>query len=194
MTHLEFPKPTDLAKVGKSKYFEKMSKALTKKTGKKLTVQLLEKSSLLKDLNNKPLLYIGKTDTKKAPEWATLLQKEAIEAKGLAEIAADGKLALQIKVKNFKKETELTKLFAEQGIAVKFVDKLLKDGKEVSDDEREEDETEETPVTTAAAPAAPASLDPETRAKLKAQNDQIFAALKSNIEKMKKAMEKFTNQ
>lgn len=141
MTHLEYPTPDDLSKVGKAKYFEKMEKLLSKKAGKKLTIYIADKASLLKDLDNKPFPFFGKVDAKKSPQWAAFLSAEASEGKCICELNPNGTLGLQVKIKNCKKQDELIKIMSAQGLALRFVDKLMKNGKEVGEEE-EEDETE----------------------------------------------------
>lgn len=138
----KFPKPDDLGKVPKAKFFNEMSKYLGKKMGKVLTIYVIEKISLLPGINNKPFAVIGKIDAKKNPEWAELLSTKAIKGKCLCEKAVNGILKMQIKAKGYKKEADLEKLLGAECIAIEFVNKLLKDGKEVNEEEEENDESE----------------------------------------------------
>lgn len=140
MTHLEFPTLADAEKVNKGKYFDKMSKLLNKKVGKKVVIHIIDKASILNGSNNKPFPFFGKVDPKKSKEWADKLKAEASMGICLVEKASDGSLAMQIKIKGCKKQQELADLMSGEGIKVRFVDKLMKDGKELSDDDNDEDD------------------------------------------------------
>lgn len=143
MTHLEYATPAEAEKVNKGKYFEKMSKLLNKKIGKKLTIHVIDKISMLKGSNNKPFPFFGKVDPKKSPEWAEKLKQEANMGKCLLEKKSDGSLEMQIKIKGCKKQQELVDFMANEGIKVRFVEKLMKDGKELSDDDKDDDDEDD---------------------------------------------------
>lgn len=184
MTTDIYPKPDDAKLVNGIRYFDKHYKELGKKTNKKLCVYLIPKCSLLKSLNNKPLLYVGEMDEKLAPEWAAFLKQEgAIKGKCLCEKTPEG-LSMKIRSKTFKKEAELIELLASNGIKAEFVAKLSKDDTDTDDDDSEVAPQDKAPQSNSdnnskkeTAPAVNANDVRKTLDELKKQIDPLLSVM-----------------